>query len=677
MKSVIAVCALALIACPVPGRAFAQGWHHPGYDLETTRFNPDASVALPDPAAPFDLAWSQPVTSPYAAQFWILTGDINGDGELEVVTFPYLGDTVSAFSADGSLLWQAGVAGDAGIGGLGINGGELADVDNDGSVEVLTGCSAGSDWMNGAARVLVYAADGTLDRSPIVMPNCWRVDHVRAVDVDKNGSTELVVSLLSGYPLSPRGIYLYDYATGTQVWSFATGPIPADIAIGDVDGDSYPDIVTGFFAPHNGHWANGLSDSYSYVLALDRAGGEIWRRQIGTESTNPGIADMTGDGSNEVVVTKLQYMYGGTNEILILAGPNGQILHSYAGTSRWDWTSLADLNGDGNTEIAVGDWSQAVRILDCNAQLLNSTAGASYVYAANDINGDGGPELLAGTSAGLRVYDRDLNLLWSHAVSPQGPAIVASDLDGDGVNEILVAADQLYCLKATAPIEVLTVAVDIKPGTCPNPFNLASSGVLPVAILGAEDFDVAAVDPATILLEGVAPLRVDVEDVGTAVGPEPEPCECPAPGPDGYPDLSLKFDSPAIAAALGSVQDRETRTLTLTGMTYEGSPIRGQDCVIVFCKGRSTTTEPPFRPMASSGAAVTFSLADRCQVSLKVYDVQGREVRTLVDGCLDRGTHTVSWDGADGGGRPAAIGVYFCRLNTQAGRETARLIIAR
>ncbi|MHC4648611.1 MAG: hypothetical protein ACYTBJ_24405, partial [Planctomycetota bacterium] len=45
----------------------------------------------------------------------------------------------------------------------------------------------------------------------------------------------------------------------------------------------------------------------------------------------------------------------------------------------------------------------------------------------------------------------------------------------------------------TYDVTPVQVAVDIKPGSCPNPLNLASRGVLPVAVLGSEDFDVSSI----------------------------------------------------------------------------------------------------------------------------------------------------------------------------------------
>lgn len=48
------------------------------------------------------------------------------------------------------------------------------------------------------------------------------------------------------------------------------------------------------------------------------------------------------------------------------------------------------------------------------------------------------------------------------------------------------------------PIVVCPVPIDIKPQSCPNPINVKSRGVLPVAILGTAEFDVTTIDPASI-----------------------------------------------------------------------------------------------------------------------------------------------------------------------------------
>jgi len=129
---------------------------------------------------------------------------------------------------------------------------------------------------------------------------------------------------------------------------------------------------------------------------------------------------------------------------------------------------------------------------------------------------------------------------------------------------------------------VVPVAIDIRPQSCPNALGVRSRGVLPVAIVGTEDFDVAQVDPATIQLEGVAPLRWEIEDVATPY--EGDQCGCNELGPDGYADLGLKFDMQEVVAALGDPQDGDLLELTLTGTLkaeFDSLPIEGADCVVI------------------------------------------------------------------------------------------------
>jgi hypothetical protein len=120
-----------------------------------------------------------------------------------------------------------------------------------------------------------------------------------------------------------------------------------------------------------------------------------------------------------------------------------------------------------------------------------------------------------------------------------------------------------------------TIYLDIKPQSCPNPLNTNSKGVLPVAILGMAGFDVTTIDVASVLLEGVAPVGDSLEDVATPFDPI-EPCDCDTLGPDGYLDLTLKFKTQDIVAALGAVNDGDEIILTLTG-----TGITAQDCVTI------------------------------------------------------------------------------------------------
>jgi hypothetical protein len=132
------------------------------------------------------------------------------------------------------------------------------------------------------------------------------------------------------------------------------------------------------------------------------------------------------------------------------------------------------------------------------------------------------------------------------------------------------------------------VSIDIKPGSCPNPLNIKSKGVLPVAILGTEDFDVTTIDPASVSLEGVAPIRWAIEDVATPYEEDLEGCDdCYELVGDGYDDLTLKFESQEVVTALGEVEDGDCLLLELTGNLQDefgGNPIGGEDFVLVLKK---------------------------------------------------------------------------------------------
>jgi hypothetical protein len=78
----------------------------------------------------------------------------------------------------------------------------------------------------------------------------------------------------------------------------------------------------------------------------------------------------------------------------------------------------------------------------------------------------------------------------------------------------------------------------------------------------------------------------------------------------------------------------------------------------------------PFNPMTR----IEFSLDERARVSVRIYDISGKVVRTLVQETMSVGKHSIPWNGEDEYGSPVASGVYVCRLETQ-GQEAMRKIV--
>lgn len=64
-------------------------------------------------------------------------------------------------------------------------------------------------------------------------------------------------------------------------------------------------------------------------------------------------------------------------------------------------------------------------------------------------------------------------------------------------------------------------------------------------------------------------------------------------------------------------------------------------------------------------------------MQLRIYDVAGRLVRTLVDAPFEIGRHGKVWDGLDDAGKHVPSSVYFYRLTAPATTQTRKLVVAR
>ena len=75
--------------------------------------------------------------------------------------------------------------------------------------------------------------------------------------------------------------------------------------------------------------------------------------------------------------------------------------------------------------------------------------------------------------------------------------------------------------------------------------------------------------------------------------------------------------------------------------------------------------------------SIEFSIDESDEAALKIYDITGRLVRSLVDEKPSQGIHTVEWDGCDQSGNILGNGVYICRLVTDSTVESKRIVLMR
>ncbi|MGD9402815.1 MAG: hypothetical protein PVF95_11165 [bacterium] len=101
--------------------------------------------------------------------------------------------------------------------------------------------------------------------------------------------------------------------------------------------------------------------------------------------------------------------------------------------------------------------------------------------------------------------------------------------------------------------------------------------------------------------------------------------------------------------------------------------ISGVDPGVPLMTALEQNVPNPFSPET----AIRYSLAERGHVLLKVYDVEGRPVRTLVDGERAPERYEVIWGGHDDADRPAAPGVYFYKLEAPGYSRTMKMVLLR
>ncbi|MBZ0268541.1 T9SS type A sorting domain-containing protein [bacterium] len=79
----------------------------------------------------------------------------------------------------------------------------------------------------------------------------------------------------------------------------------------------------------------------------------------------------------------------------------------------------------------------------------------------------------------------------------------------------------------------------------------------------------------------------------------------------------------------------------------------------------------------SKSTDIVFRLPATSPVSVKIYDVTGRHVRTLVDRTMTPGEHRTAWDGRGSDGRPVGSGIYFYTFRSEGLSRTHRLVHTR
>ena len=400
--------------------------------------------------------------------------------------------------------------------------------------------------------------------------------------------------------------------------------------LGDHDGDGVGDLAVGVQRDDDGGFRRGAV----WIVFLDNDGTVLSQQKISdTEGGFTGtlddedsfgysvvsLGDLDGDGVGDLAVGALtdddEGLDRGAVWLLFLNSDGTVKTHQKISDTEGGFTGtldngdlfgfsaalLGDLNADGVRDLAVG------AIFDDDG---GRDRGAVWVLFLNNDGTVQSHQKISATEGGFTGTLHQLDRFGNSVAS-------LGDLDGDGLAVGAIGDDDGGPSHGAVWVLFLdgirARSLDIKPGGCPNSFNRDSHGVLPVAVVGAESFDVTEIDVSSVLLsradgvgDSVAPHEGPpgphsvFEDVATPF--DGETCDCHDLEGDGFLDLSMHFLSDEVVEALqlNDLPAGDLVELVVSGTLLDGTEFSASDCIRLVPPG----TPPGMMAVGSNAPGV-------------------------------------------------------------------------
>ncbi len=254
------------------------------------------------------------------------------------------------------------------------------------------------------------------------------VSSVQAVDLDNDGTKELVVGISVGFDLYPRGIYVYSYPSGKLRWHFLTAGSPAPPQFADADGDGFPEIYFKTITSSNGAVVDGRSDNTSYIYCLYYRGYPIWSQVLGDRfdftTGNILVGDFDQDGTVDIYYTDLTQNKDFDRQVRVLEkhrASDNEFLkqRSFDGDEVYHQMYVAQLMADSAADLIIDNFVGLLRTADLSVVRIGDFSKASVMLIA-DIDGykDGRSEIILSSADSLYIADPELHIIGSLQADP-------------------------------------------------------------------------------------------------------------------------------------------------------------------------------------------------------------------------------------------------------------------
>ena len=478
-------------------------------------------------AASQDVSFAPPVEYAVGFKPWQITkGDFNLDGNLDL-------GVVNESSGSFSILLGTGGGSFTGLppastGGVGPTGIATGDFNSDGKPDLAI-----VNRDNDSIAVFLGSGTGFFVASGFFSTGGDVPEQVTTGDFNADGNLDLAVTNILTNNIS---IFL-----GTGTGSFGSpstlpvGTLPISIVAGDFNNDGKLDLAVTNTANINtisvllGLGTGTFETPMSFPLLGGTPNPVLVIRPVSIAT-----GDLNRNGNLDLAAAN---SLGDTVAVLLGTGTGsfGPATHFSVGSQPLGVVA-EDLNRDGILDLAVTNFEGN------NMSVLLGTGTGSFGIAANFPTGNNN-DRTKGITSGDFNGDGNSDL-----------AVTNFNLNSTGIGTVAILLNNT----------VLSVDIDIKPGSFPNSINLGSGGTVPVAIFSTPAFDATTVDPVTVTL---ASAPVKLKGKGSPMASFQDINQ------DGLLDLVVHVDTTALQLNLADTQ------AVLEGQTVNGIHIRGTDYV--------------------------------------------------------------------------------------------------